>query len=45
MKHYLMDTNILIYYFNGDMDEVVKNRVSALMQESFQISVISKMAF
>ncbi len=40
-----MDTNILIYYFNGDMDDVVKDKVSTLMRESFQISVISKMEF
>ena len=45
MKRYLLDTNILIYYFNGDMDGVVKNKVSMLLRESFQISVISKMEF
>jgi hypothetical protein len=45
MKNYLLDTNILIYYFNGEMEENVKNKVSELMRESFQISVISKMEF
>jgi predicted nucleic acid-binding protein len=45
MKHYLLDTNILIYYFNGEMESTVENKVSALMSESFQISVISKMEF
>ena len=45
MKRYLLDTNILIYYFNGDMDDVVRNKVSKLMRESFQISVISQMEF
>jgi toxin FitB len=45
MQHYLFDTNILIYYFNGEMDSLVENRVSKLMGESFQISVISKMEF
>ncbi len=45
MKRYLLDTNILIYYFNGDMESTVKNRVSMLMCESFQISVISMMEF
>ncbi len=45
MKRYLLDTNILIYYFNGDMESVVKNKVSTLMCESFQISVISNMEF
>jgi predicted nucleic acid-binding protein len=45
MKHYLLDTNILIYYFNGEMESTVENKVSELMSESFQISVISKMEF
>ncbi len=45
MKRYLLDTNILNYYFNGDMESAVKNKVSTLMCESFQISVISKMEF
>lgn len=42
---YLLDTNILIYYFNGEMDGIVKNKVSEILRESFQISVISKMEF
>jgi predicted nucleic acid-binding protein len=45
MKNYLLDTNILIYYFNGEMEKCVKNKVSEIMRESFQISVISKMEF
>lgn len=45
MQHYLFDTNILIYYFNGEMESLVENKVSKLMSESFQISVISKMEF
>ncbi|NOT84307.1 MAG: type II toxin-antitoxin system VapC family toxin [Methylococcaceae bacterium] len=45
MQRYLLDTNILIYYFNGDMEAVVKNKISTLIRESFQISVISKMEF
>ncbi|MBC8377617.1 MAG: type II toxin-antitoxin system VapC family toxin [Methylobacter sp.] len=45
MKHYLLDTNILIYYFNGNMEGVVKDKVSRLIRESFQISIISKMEF
>jgi predicted nucleic acid-binding protein len=45
MKHYLLDTNILIYYFNGNMESEVKSKVSTLMRESFEISVISKMEF
>lgn len=45
MQHYLFDTNILIYYFNGEMESLVENKISKLMSESFQISVISKMEF
>jgi predicted nucleic acid-binding protein len=45
MKRYLLDTNILIYYFNGEMESVVKDKVSTFLRESFQISVISKMEF
>ena len=45
MNHYLLDTNILIYYFNGEMENSVENKVSTLITESFQISVISKMEF
>ncbi len=45
MASYLFDTNILIYYFNGEMEDSVANYVSELMAISFQISVISKMEF
>ncbi|TRW92877.1 type II toxin-antitoxin system VapC family toxin [Candidatus Methylobacter oryzae] len=45
MSHYLLDTNTLIYYFNGNMESVVKDKVSRLIRESFQISIISKMEF
>lgn len=45
MNQYLLDTNILIYYFNGNMEGEVKDKVSRLIRDSFQISVISKMEF
>ena len=45
MKNYLLDTNILIYYFNGEMEDNVKSKISEIMRKSFQISVISKMEF
>ena len=45
MNRYLLDTNILIYYFNGEMESSVENKVSTLITESFQISVITKMEF
>jgi predicted nucleic acid-binding protein len=45
VPRYLFDTNILIYYFNGEMEDSVADTVAKLMAESFQISVISKMEF
>jgi len=45
MKNYLLDTNILIYYFNGNMESPIKNKVTRLIGNSFQMSVISKMEF
>lgn len=45
MQTYLTDTNILIYYFNGDLPIPVKNRVEAVFEESFQISIITKIEF
>jgi toxin FitB len=45
MPRYLFDTNILIYYFNGEMENSVADKVSKLLNESFDISVISKMEF
>ena len=45
MPVYLWDTNILIYYFNGNMDNGVRKKVTTLMQASFQVSIISKMEF
>lgn len=35
MNRYLLDTNILIYYFNGEMESSVENKVSILITESF----------
>lgn len=45
MPRYLFDTNILIYYFNGEMEDCIADYVAELMAESFEISVISKMEF
>ena len=42
---YLFDTNILIYYFNGDLSPEVKEIVTALMKQDFSLSIISKMEF
>ena len=38
----LLDTNILIYYFNGLIDD---DKVDLLLKESFNISVITKIEF
>jgi predicted nucleic acid-binding protein len=45
MARYLFDTNILIYYFNGEMEDSVADNVSELMAINFEVSVISKMEF
>jgi hypothetical protein len=42
---YLVDTNILIYYFNGDIPEESKNKINKILKEHFNISVITKMEF
>ena len=38
----LLDTNILIYYFNGLVDD---EKIDALLKNSFNISVITKIEF
>ena len=43
--NYLFDTNILIYYFNGDLSPEVKKVVTVLMKQGFSVSIISKMEF
>jgi predicted nucleic acid-binding protein len=42
---FLIDTNILIYYFDGKMQPEVKQRTEDIFEESFKISVISKIEF
>jgi len=42
---YLIDTNILIYYFNGSLSVPAKERITAMLSDDFNISVISKMEF
>ena len=41
----LFDTNILIYYFNGDLSSEVKKVVTKMMKQDFSVSVLSKMEF
>ncbi len=38
----LLDTNILIYYFNGLIDD---EKIDVLLKESFNISIITKIEF
>lgn len=42
---YLIDTNILIYYFNGSLSVSAKEIITAMFNDHFNISVISKMEF
>jgi predicted nucleic acid-binding protein len=42
---YLIDTNILIYFFDGRMTATQKDRTHDILQESFKISVITKIEF
>jgi hypothetical protein len=42
---YLIDTNILIYYFNGSLSASAKEKITAILNDDFNISVISKMEF
>lgn len=42
---YLIDTNILIYYFNGSLSVPSKEKITDMLNEDFNISVISKMEF
>ena len=38
----LLDTNILIYYFNGLIDDA---KIDSLLKDSFNISIITKIEF
>lgn len=42
---YLVDTNILIYHFNGSIPDMAKDRLDLIFQEQFNISVVTKMEF
>ena len=42
MNRYLLDTNILIYYFNGLIED---SKINEILKLSFNISIISKIEF
>ena len=39
---FLLDTNIIIYYFNGIIDD---DKIDPILKESFNISIITKIEF
>ncbi|HHH19956.1 MAG TPA: type II toxin-antitoxin system VapC family toxin [Campylobacterales bacterium] len=39
---FLIDTNVIIYYFNGIVED---NRIDTILKESFNISIITKIEF
>jgi len=39
---FLLDTNIIIYYFNGIIDD---DKIDHILKESFNISIITKIEF
>jgi predicted nucleic acid-binding protein len=42
MKKYLLDTNVLIYYWKGDIPKGEMNRLEEILMHSFIISIITK---
>jgi len=42
---YLIDTNILIYHFNGNIPDKSASKINKIFKEDFNISVITKMEF
>ena len=41
-SNYLLDTNIIIYYFNGIIKD---NIITDILKNSFNISIITKIEF
>lgn len=44
-KEYLVDTNILIYYFADEIPKNELNMIEKILKRSFNISVITKIEF
>jgi len=45
IEQFLIDTNILIYFFDGKLTDKQRKTVVELFEQSFNISVISKIEF
>ena len=42
MRKYLLDTNILIYYWKGDIPDGEKDKLEEILKHSFIVSIITK---
>lgn len=42
MRKYLLDTNILIYYWKNDIPEAERDKIEEILKHSFIISIITK---
>lgn len=42
---YLIDTNILIYYFAGDLPRKEETKIDKILGDSFNISIVTKIEF
>ncbi|MEA2033951.1 MAG: hypothetical protein U9N40_00430 [Euryarchaeota archaeon] len=45
MKKYLIDTNILIYYFADTIPKQAVSKIEEIFRASFNISIITKIEF
>lgn len=42
VKGYLLDTNVLIYYWNGDIPSIELEKVESILKHSFIVSIVTK---
>jgi acid phosphatase class B len=45
MNKYLIDTNILVYFWDGKIPEEEVDKIASILKHSFDISIITKMEF
>lgn len=43
MTHYVIDSNIIMYYLNNAMSETIADKMTEIFKTDFTISVITKM--